>query len=192
MGVYQQIRDLYKRPSVTIKRYNQERLIEWRQDPVILKLDYPTRLDRARSLGYKSKEGFVIVRVRLKRSKRLRPMIKKGRRSKHRRRKKIVNKNYQQIAEERATRTYSNLEVLNSYYVAEDGKNFWYEIILVNPPHPSIRSDKDLKWITSIKQRKRALRGLTSAAKKSRGLRNKGKGAEKVRPSLRANKRRLH
>ncbi len=192
MGVYQQIRDLYKRPSVTIKRYNQERLIEWRQDPVILKLDYPTRLDRARSLGYKSKEGFVIVRVRLKRSKRLRPMIKKGRRSKHRRRKKIVNKNYQQIAEERATRTYSNLEVLNSYYVAEDGKNFWYEIILVNPSHPSIRSDKDLKWITSIKQRKRALRGLTSAAKKSRGLRNKGKGAEKVRPSLRANKRRLH
>ncbi|HLC55674.1 MAG TPA: 50S ribosomal protein L15e [Candidatus Nanoarchaeia archaeon] len=192
MGMYHRIRDLYKKPSITIKRYNQDRLIEWRQDPVILKLEHPTRLDRARSLGYKSKEGFVIARVRLKRSKRLRPMIKKGRRSKHRRRKKIVNKNYRQIAEERATRTFHNLEVLNSYYLAEDGKNFWYEVILVDKSHPVISSDKNLKWIISQKHRKRALRGLTSAAKKSRGLRNKGKGAEKVRPSLRANMRRLH
>jgi len=34
------------------------------------------------------------------------------------------------------------------------------------------------------------LRGKTSAGQKGRGLMYKGKGAEKVRPSLRANKNR--
>ena len=38
----------------------------------------------------------------------------------------------------------------------------------------------------SAAQRGRVYRGLTSSGKKSRGLRRKGKGAEKIRPSLRA------
>ncbi|MBT92991.1 MAG: 50S ribosomal protein L15e, partial [Euryarchaeota archaeon] len=36
----------------------------------------------------------------------------------------------------------------------------------------------------------RAYRGKTSAGKRGRGLMNKGKGAEKLRPSLKANKNR--
>ena len=102
---------------------------------------------------------------------------------------KVVGKNYQWIAEERANRKFPNLEVLNSYYVGEDGKYYWYEVILVDPQAPEIKADKELNWICSGKHRGRVFRGLTSAAKKSRGLRKKGKGAEKIRPSLRAHGR---
>ena len=46
-------------------------------------------------------------------------------------------------------------------------------------------------WISSGNSHKgRAERGKTSAGKRGRGLHNKGKGAEKLRPSLKANKNR--
>lgn len=170
----------------------QERLVQWRQEPVVVKVEYPTRLDRARSLGYKAKQGIIVVRIRLKKSRRLRPLIKKGRRSKHRRRKKIVNKSYRLIAEERAVRRYTNMEVLNSYYVYEDGKYKWFEVILVDKNHPSVKNDKNLSWVTKSQHTRRVFRGLTSAGKRSRGLRKKGKGAEKIRPSLAASDRLAH
>ncbi len=191
MGAYKYIREAWKRPKENKELWT-SRLIKWRREDSIVKVDKPLRLDRARSVGYKAKEGILVVRVRVKRGGRQRELIKKGRRSKARRRKKIVSKNYKQIAEERANKKFHNFEVLNSYYVAEDGIFKWYEVILVDPYHPVIRKDKDLAWICDKQHRGRVYRGLTSAGKKSRGLRNKGKGAEKVRPSLRANKRRLH
>lgn len=169
-----------------------ERLVRWRKEPVTVRIEKPTRLDRARSLGYKAIQGFVIVRQRVNRGGRKRPHINKARRSKNKRQKKIVAKNYQRIAEERANKKFQNLEVLNSYWVAEDGNNFWYEIILVDKNHPVIKSRKDTKWTSKPAHRNRVERGLTSAGRKSRGLRNKGKGAEKARPSLRANTRRAH
>lgn len=82
------------------------------------------------------------------------------------------------------------MEVLNSYWVGEDGKHKWYEVILVDPYHPAIKADPQLNWLCTGKHRGRAFRGLTSAGKKGRGLRNKGIGAEKVRPSIRAHGRR--
>jgi large subunit ribosomal protein L15e len=48
--------------------------------------------------------------------------------------------------------------------------NYFYEVILVDPSKPEIKSDKNLNWISENK--KRPARGLTSAAIKSRGLRN--------------------
>ena len=102
----------------------------------------------------------------------------------------MVSKGYQQIAEERAARNYTNCEVLNSYLVAKDGQNQWFEIILVDRTNKSILADNTINWISL--QKGRVFRGLTSAGKKSRGLRNKGIGAEKVRPTQKANKNRLH
>ena len=78
-----------------------------------------------------------------------------------------------------------NLEILNSYWVAEDGRYKWYEVILVDPNHPVILSDSKINWICNRAHKGRVHRGLTSAGKKSRGLMNKGKGAEKLRPSKR-------
>ena len=169
-----------------------QRLVTWRREPVTVRIERPTRLDKARSLGYKSLQGFVLVRQRVNRGGRMRPKMRKGRRPKTQRRKKIVAKSHQTIAEERSNKKYPNCEVLNSYWVAEDGKYKWYEIILIDPEHPVIKSRKNLKWINEPQHRGRVYRGLTSSGRKSRGLRNKGKGAEKVRPSLRAKGRKAH
>jgi large subunit ribosomal protein L15e len=98
-------------------------------------------------------------------------------------------KNLQWIAEERAARKFPNMEVLSSYWVGEDGKYKWFEVILVDRNHPAIMADKQLSWITT--KRGRVFRGLTSAGRKARGLRRRGRGAEKVRPSLRANFRKV-
>ena len=99
-------------------------------------------------------------------------------------------KSIQRMAEERVNRRYPNLEVLNSYWVGQDGKNKFYECILIDPSHPAIQNDKQLGWVTANRHSGRAYRGKTSAGKRGRGLHNKGKGAEKLRPSLKANKNR--
>jgi large subunit ribosomal protein L15e len=79
------------------------------------------------------------------------------------------------VAEERAQRKFPNLRVLNSYWVGEDGINKWYECIMVDPNQGSIKSDRNVNWIISGKQKGRANRGLTSAGRKARGLRHRGK-----------------
>jgi large subunit ribosomal protein L15e len=188
MGMYKYVQKLWKDPKTNAPEIWRERLIKWRKEPSTIKLEKPTRIDKARSLGYKAKQGYVIVRQRVPKGGRLRLKIRKGRRPKHFRRRKILAKNYQQIAEERANKKYPNCEVLNSYWVMKDGKHYWYEVILIDTAHPVIKADAHINWIT--RQKGRINRGLTSAARKSRGLRNKGKGAEKIRPSLRANERR--
>ena len=192
MGMYKYIQALWKKPKENMPELWKARLIQWRKEPVTIKIERPTRLDKARSLGYKALQGFILVRQRVTRGGRMRPHINKARRSKNKRQKKVVSKSYQRIAEERANKKYPNCEVLNSYWVSEDGNRVWYEIILVDKLHPVIKSRKETKWMASPAHRNRVERGITSAGRKTRGLRNKGKGAEKVRPSLRAHGRRAN
>ena len=169
MGMYKYVKDLWKKPKQN--ELWRERLIAWRKENVTKKLERPTRIDRARSLGYKAKQGFVVVRQRVKRGGHTRPQIKKGRRPKRYGTRLNLSKNYKTIAEERAQKKFLNLTVLNSYYVAEDGKNYWYEVILVDPNHPVIKSDKNLQWLQSKKRGSRVFHGQTSAGKKGRGMR---------------------
>jgi len=190
MGMYKKVRELWKKPKKNMPELWKERLIAWRKENSTVKLERPTRIDRARSLGYKAKQGFIIVRQRVPRGGHTRPQIKKGRRPKRYGTRLTLSKNYQQIAEERAQRNFKNLVVLNSYWVAEDGRYYWYEIIFVDPHHPVIRSDKNINWICEKKHHSRVFHGKTSAGRKSRGLRKKGKGTEKARPSRRAHQRR--
>jgi len=166
MGMYKYVRDLWKQPKKNMPELWRSRLIEWRKGDSTVRLKRPTRIDRARSLGYKAKPGFIVVRQRVIRGGHRRPMPKKGRRSKRYHGNKNLNLNYQTIAERRADKKYPNCEVLNSYYVAEDGRYFWYEVILVDGSHPVIKADKNINWIAN--QKGRVHRGLTSAAKKSR------------------------
>ncbi len=180
MGTYKYIRQAWKKPRENIPELWKSRLILWRRQPATLRIERPTRLDKARSLGYRAKEGILVARQRLIKGGRQRPLPGK-RRPKRMTRRKVVGKSYQQIAEERAAKKFKNCEVLNSYYVAHDGIYYWYEIILVDRSSPSILSDKRLRWIA--RQKGRAERGKTSAGRRSRGLMHKGKGAEKVRPS---------
>ena len=162
------------------------RLVEWRKQRTVTRVERPLRLDRARKLGYKAKQGFVIARTRVRRGglRKVRP--RSGRRPKRMGVHKFKPaKSLRLIAEERAARKFPNLEVLNSYWVGEDGKSKWFEVILVDSNHPVIRADKDINWIAEKQHHRRAFRSLTSAGKKVRSLRHKGRGAEKVRPSRR-------
>ncbi len=154
-----------------------QRLIEWRREPVVSRIEGPTKLDRARRLGYKAKQGFVIVRVRVKKGRRKRPKPGGGRVPKRAGRFFTLNKSKQQVAEEKAARKFPNLEVLNSYFVGQDGVSKWFECIMIDPNHPSIKKDRAAAG--AARKRGRTFRGLTSAGKKSRGLRKKGKGSEK-------------
>ena len=179
MSMYKYIRKLWKKPKAEMPELWRARLIKWRKEPSTVRLKRPTRLDRARSLGYKAKQGYLIVRQRVLRGGHRRPTIRKGRRPKHSRQSMVLNKSYRQIAEQRANKKYPNCEVLNSYWVAEDGMFYWYEVVLVDKAHPVIQADKNINWISDRQHKRRVYRGLTSAGRKSRGLRNKGKGAEK-------------
>jgi large subunit ribosomal protein L15e len=154
---------------------------------VISRIEKPTRLDRARKLGYKAKQGFIMVRVRVRRGglRKVRP--KAGRRPKRMGVKKFKPaKSLKLIGEERVARKFPNLEVLNSYWVGEDGQSKWFEVIMVDPSHPVIKADKNINWICQKQHHRRVFRSLTSAGKKVRSLRRKGRGAEKFRPSRQA------
>ena len=190
MGLYKYLREAWKKPKENLGDAFKDLLMQFRREPVTVRVHRPTRLDRARSLGYKAKQGYIVVRQRVGRGGHTRPDIKAGRRPKANSQKKVVNKSWQQIAEERAAKKYVNCEVLNSYLVLQDGQHSWFEIILIDRASPAIHKDKSINWIAL--QRGRASRGLTSAGKKSRGLRNKGKGAEKVRPTQKSHNNRLH
>jgi len=175
MGIYKYIKKAWPPENLT-------KLMEkWREEPATIRIEKPTRLDRARTLGYRAKQGIIIVRQRVERGGRKREKPSGGRRPKRARLRKIVHLNYQTIAEERANKRFPNCEVLNSYFVGKDGKYYWYEVILVDRSHPAVISDRILSKIA--KQRGRVFRGLTSSARKTRGLLKKGFGAEKLRPS---------
>ncbi|NOZ80913.1 MAG: 50S ribosomal protein L15e [DPANN group archaeon] len=182
MGLYKYQRKLYQQPKKNLGEIWKERLVRWRQEPVSVKIDRPTRLDRARSLGYKAKQGIIMVRQRVIRGGRMRPKASMGRRRpKTSRRTLILDKSYQQVAEERAQRNYKNLNVLNSYEIMKDGRYYWFEVILFDPSHPSIKKDKQLGRLCTSKHTGRVFRGLTASGRRSRGLLKKGKGAEKIR-----------
>ncbi|MAG22263.1 MAG: 50S ribosomal protein L15e [Candidatus Diapherotrites archaeon] len=177
-----------KDKSYDYKAIQRERMIGFRKEKqAIVRLDKPTNIAKARTLGYKAKKGLVVVRVRVRRGSGAQRRPKKGRKPKRMGVNKLTRAiSIKGIAEQRASRKYENCEVLNSYKIGADGKHHYYEVILVDTSAPEIKSDKDLNWLCEKTQKGRAERGLTSAGKKSRGLRRKGKGAEKIRPSLRA------
>ena len=188
MLAYKYIAEAWSKPEKSfVDELMRQRLIEWRRQPTICRIEKPSRLDRARKLGYKAKQGFVVVRVRVRRGGLRKQRPKAGRRPKRMGVKKFKPaKSLRLIAEERAARKFPNLEVLNSYWVGEDGRSKWFEVLMVDPSHPAIKADKDINWICQKQHRGRVFRGLTSAGKKVRSLRRKGKGAEKFRPSKKA------
>jgi large subunit ribosomal protein L15e len=173
--MHRHLKALWKKPEEGLGQIQKDRLIRWRSEPVVTRTENPTRIDRARSLGYKAKQGFVVVRVRLGRGGRKIPSVSGGRRPRRAGMFFTLGKSKQRVAEEKAGSKYRNMEVLNSYWVGEDGKSVWYEVILADRSHPSVKKDKDAKWVSSGKQEGRATRGLTASGRKSRGLLHKGK-----------------
>ena len=167
MGAYKYINKFFKEHNRNLLK---DRIVKWRNSESVERVDNPLNIARAKVL----------------RGGKLRPQIKKGRRSKARRRKKVIGKSYQWIAEERANRKFVNCEVLGSYEIAKDGQYYYFEVILGD--RELLKKYPETKYLEYT--RGKVFRGLTSAGKKSRGLIGKGKGHEKNRPSLRSHGRR--
>ena len=196
MSYYKYVGEIYKgikkdiRTDAVLRELVIGRKQEWRKTPPIERVERPTRIDTARKYGYKAKQGFIVARVRVRRGGMRKSRPTGGRKPKRMGVLKITPaKSIQRMAEERAQRKFMNTEVLGSYWIWEDGQYKWYEVLLVDLHHPVIKSDKDINWICEKQHKRRVFRGLTPAGKKGRGLRKKGMGAEKIRPSLRANDR---
>ncbi|CAD8154593.1 unnamed protein product (macronuclear) [Paramecium tetraurelia] len=191
MGAYKYLQELWKKKQSDVLSFIMRiRTWEYRQLPVIHRATRPSRPDKARRLGYKAKQGYVIYRVRVRRGGRkllIRKGLVKGKPKSQGVNQLKPTRNLRSVAEERVGRKIGALRVLNSYWVAQDGTYKYYEVITVDPFHPAIRGDSRINWITKPVHKHRELRGLTSAGRKSRGLRVKGHRNNQTRPSRRAN-----
>jgi len=187
-SMYAYVREAWNKPGDTgVRELQWNRMQIWRREGSVVRVDHPTRIDRARNLGYKAKQGIAVVRVKIRRGGRRKSRYIRARRSIRMGKNRITPaKSLQRIAEERASVKYPNMEVLNSYWVGQDGRQKWFEVILVDTHHPAVLSDRHLSWIGGKASRGRAERGKTSAGRKGRGMRTRGKGTEKTRPSIRS------
>lgn len=133
---------MWKTNSEELKK----RAIIWRKEPTIHRINRPSRLDRARRLGYKAKQGIIVIRTKVGRGGMRKQRPTSGRRPKHLGVTRIKQAESMRIvAERRVNEKYPNLEVLGSYFLYKDGKNIWYEIILADTSHPSIAKDVEFK-----------------------------------------------
>ena len=196
MGYYKYVKELYRgvkkkvrtNENPELREILRERKTAYRNGPTVERIERPTRIDRARKYGYKAKQGIAVARVKVRKGGLNKQRHIRGRKPKRTGVNKITPRiSIQRIGEERAQKRFPNMEILGSYWIWEDGQYKYYEVIFADPSHPSIQSDKDLSWICAKQHTRRAYRALTPAGKRGRGLFKKGKGAEKLRPSMAAN-----
>lgn len=170
-----------------------ERLQSFRKNgESVVRLDKPTNLAAARSKGYKAKQGVIVARVRMRKGSGGHNRPSRGRRPKRMGVNRLTRRqNIQAMAEQRAARKFPNTQALNSYWIGEDGKHKYFEVILIDGSHPSILADKNLSWAADPTHKGRAARGKTSAGKRSRGIGRgkRGRGFEKNGPSQRSHQR---
>src|SRR6476469_8364169 len=144
--MYHYIAETWKSMLKTRSQYLKDKAYLWRREPTIHKVRRPSRLDRARRLGYKAKQGIIIVRARVGRGGMRKQRPVSGRRPKHLGVVHIKQGiSMRKVAERRVNEKFPNLEVLGSYYLHKDGMHLWYEVILVDPNHPSISKDKEMR-----------------------------------------------
>lgn len=189
MGAYKYLEELWKKKQSDVLRFLlRVRAWEYRQLPTVHRLHRPSRPDKARRLGFKSKQGYVIVRVAVRRGGRKRPNgkgIVYGKPKHHGINQLKFRRNLRSVAEERAGARFTNLRLLNSYWVNQDATYKYFEIILVDHSHKVIRRDARINWIVNPTHKRREKRGLTSAGRQSRGLRQRGHKANKIQGSSR-------
>jgi len=166
MGAYKYITEAFQKEYKERSEGYRQRVIAWRKRPAIERVERPTNLTRARRLGYKAKQGYALVRVRVDKGRRTRRSPMGGRKPKNTYVFVQPGRSHQVIAEQRANRKYGNLEVLNSYWIGEDGNYKYFEVILADPAKPSVN-------ISSAVRQGKSFRGLTSAGRKGRPSKKK-------------------
>ena len=66
-SMYDHVGEQWKKPDTAYNSSYKQRLIQWRKEENFSKIEKPTRIDRARSLGDKAKQGYIIFRARVRR-----------------------------------------------------------------------------------------------------------------------------
>ncbi len=123
-----------------------KRAILWRKQNTLVRISKPSRINRARRLGYKSKQGIVVIRIKVGSGGMRKQRPKGGRRPKHLGVLRIKAKiSMKQVAEYRVIKKYRNMVLLGSYFVYGDSIYYWYEVILADKSHRSIINDSDLQ-----------------------------------------------
>jgi len=153
MGLYGMLSRIWRERPEELKAILREKRIAWRREPTVVRVEKPLRLDRARSIGYKDKQGFVVLRVRVRRGGFSKPRPDSGRRPKalgvvlHK-----VNVSISKEALNRAKKKYPNLHPIGCYPIAYDSLYKWFEVIMVDPYHPSIRSDPEIQLPSPLRR----------------------------------------
>ena len=135
---YEYLQQIWRKHDPELLNWLRQAAIEWRRDPVIMRIHRPTRPDKARMMGYKAKQGIIIVRTRIRTGGARKPRPSSGRRQKAMGSAKFRRAlSLQKIAQNRVMRKYPNMTLNNSYHLYSDGRNHWYEVVLVDRSHPA-------------------------------------------------------
>jgi large subunit ribosomal protein L15e len=155
-----------------------KRGIEYRNDErAVVKVDHPTNLPSARSVGYKAKQGIFVVRVRVRKGTGTHHRPKNKRRPKRQGQAKLSRRlSTRAMAEQKASKHFENAEAIGSYKVAEDGKWHYFEVVMADRTASTVVNDKNLAYLVHG-HRGRAERGKTfaSGSNKLTNLKNKRK-----------------
>lgn len=178
MGAYKYIAQTLQRQYKERDQAFRSKIMAWRSGPAMAAVEYPSNLGRARRLGYKAKQGYAVVRIRVDKGRRTRPKPMGGRKHKNFYRFVQPGMSHQAMAEQRVNRAYRNMEVLNSYWVGEDGNYKYFEVILADPTKATVN-------VSSVMRQGKAFRGLTSAGN-SRGPSRKKQINKKLQRKLAA------
>ena len=144
--MYREISKTWRSLIIESSPVFKQRAIAWRHGHTLVRVERPTRLDRARALGYKAKQGIVVVRIKISRGGMRQKRPVSGRRPKHLGVLKIKGAfSSQDTAERRVSEKYPNTNVLGSYPIYQDGKFIWYEVVLADMKHPSLSRSFDYR-----------------------------------------------
>jgi len=133
---------LWKENSPEIR----DRVVRCRKQEAVTRIEKPSRIQRARRLGYKAKQGIVVIRMRVGTGGMRKQRPRGGRRPKHLGVTRIkADVSMKEVAENRVLERYPNMKLLGSYFIYKDGMHYWFEVILADPSHPRIAKDKELR-----------------------------------------------
>lgn len=123
-----------------------QRAVQWRRENAVTRVERPSRIERARRLGYKAKQGIIVVRMRVGTGGMRKQRPRGGRRPKHLGVTKIkADVDMRTVAENRVLERYPNMSLLGSYFVYKDGIHYWFEVILADAAHPRISKDPEMR-----------------------------------------------
>jgi len=123
-----------------------QRAVVWRNQNAVTRVEKPSRIARARRLGYKAKQGIIVIRMRVGTGGMRKQRPRGGRRPKHLGVTKIkADVSMKQVSERRVLERYPNMKLLGSYFLYKDGMHYWFEVILADPSHPRIAKDKEIR-----------------------------------------------